>query len=927
MRVATMRKEKNYQDTLRQGSGQAKAPRTAFLKALPFLVSLCLGGLSPLAASTTTGSARGGVNVNASTSNSLGPTGANYYASPAGSDSNAGTLAAPFASLAKLCQSLSAGQTGMMRGGLYTGQSVTSCAQGSSGSPITIANYPGETPVISAGALLTGWSGPGCSGAYSGLSNCYYTTVPSSLPNFEALWYNGVRRPRARNLAQSDGAGTLGGSNFYLLVASGGATYNGGTCNSNPAATLDYNTGDVRGSYYNANDVEFIIIPTYVTSRMRVCSVAAGVVTFTGTLTNSNSSVPQSGRKYLIENSQEDFLAGNGGAGIAGTWYLDCGSSNPCVGDTEHSGTWTLYYLANTGEAPGTAQIMVGNQTQLMSLSTTCCASGPPQYLTFQGLTFFAFDNFVPGVAGFNANSVMANVTAGLAFVNPTGIIFTSDILHGNSGIAVAFSSNASGSGLTGDEIINSLFYDIGSLAWELQGSLSGLPGGSDTDSNTLNGVLIQNDAFEGVQRYIPGGEGGCGTILQGHGTTINHVSCDDAYAGGFVIGSGVNPKTSTNNSCALSGHYCLENTTIENSVISNVGHGVEQDFGCVHWGNNSNASELFTGNVCHDVVADTYTEEGSFVEGFYSDANVQHVTWSNNVLWHVSGSLIYTNSSGVQPNDGVNNGLPAAGGMCSETVTDPLTGDQVPGCDNHFTNNILAMGIQGGVTRGQSQSTTGSGTITRSAADLTFAATHNIFWMDASSGPFVTSNVPGQGNTAWGCQVAPDSDVLLTTNPNIGESAPYTVPSNWPPPCSHYFAFGSNVWYSTTGASQNFYTTDPGSTNEATVYTWIFNSAAVGGSCTGAVSGSYGEYWESAKTACPQEDGIADSSPNGSQMVNPGFQNAAAFNWNFVSTAAYTGIGFTPFTSTWLAAGPTSLPNRVPVVPQTFPNQNVSAF
>jgi len=243
-----------------------------------------------------------------------------FYAAPGGSDSNPGTLEAPFASLAKLCQSLSAGQTGEMLGGLYTGQSVTSCAWGTGGKPITITNYPGATPVISAGALMAGRSGPGCPGVYSSLSNCYYATVPSGLPKFEALWYNGVRRSRARNAPCTALSGNcVPGGNDDYLVMTGGSYSTADACNSAPAATMTFYTGDVRNSYYNENDVEIIDFMTFLVQRERICSIRGNTINFTGTLIDYTPGPFASGRKYLIENSREDFLANN----APGTWHLD----------------------------------------------------------------------------------------------------------------------------------------------------------------------------------------------------------------------------------------------------------------------------------------------------------------------------------------------------------------------------------------------------------------------------------------------------------------------------------------------------------------------------------------------------------------------------------------------------------------------------
>ena len=80
---------------------------------------------------------------------------ATYYISPTGSDTTGnGTLASPWGSLKKAHDNLSPGDTVYARGGTYensAGQDMQGArwtASGIPGSPITIAAYPGETPVF-----------------------------------------------------------------------------------------------------------------------------------------------------------------------------------------------------------------------------------------------------------------------------------------------------------------------------------------------------------------------------------------------------------------------------------------------------------------------------------------------------------------------------------------------------------------------------------------------------------------------------------------------------------------------------------------------------------------------------------------------------------------------------------------------------------
>jgi hypothetical protein len=76
--------------------------------------------------------------------------GATYYVAASGSsDSNAGTIAAPFATLQKAHSLANPGDTIYMRGGTYPMPAQTSITRsGASGSPIKVFAYPGEVPIL-----------------------------------------------------------------------------------------------------------------------------------------------------------------------------------------------------------------------------------------------------------------------------------------------------------------------------------------------------------------------------------------------------------------------------------------------------------------------------------------------------------------------------------------------------------------------------------------------------------------------------------------------------------------------------------------------------------------------------------------------------------------------------------------------------------
>jgi hypothetical protein len=81
------------------------------------------------------------------------PTAGAYYVSPSGNDSNPGTKDNPFKTIQKGVNVLTAGKTLYVRGGTYN-EAVTIKGSGTSGNPITIIAYPGETPILNGGSSI-----------------------------------------------------------------------------------------------------------------------------------------------------------------------------------------------------------------------------------------------------------------------------------------------------------------------------------------------------------------------------------------------------------------------------------------------------------------------------------------------------------------------------------------------------------------------------------------------------------------------------------------------------------------------------------------------------------------------------------------------------------------------------------------------------
>jgi len=92
-----------------------------------------------------------------------GQTGATRYVSTKGSDSNPGTIGAPWLTIQHAANSVSAGATVYVFGGVYN-ESVNFPASGTASAPITFESYPGQTAVIDGTGVSCCTSNPPSSG-------------------------------------------------------------------------------------------------------------------------------------------------------------------------------------------------------------------------------------------------------------------------------------------------------------------------------------------------------------------------------------------------------------------------------------------------------------------------------------------------------------------------------------------------------------------------------------------------------------------------------------------------------------------------------------------------------------------------------------------------------------------------------------------
>lgn len=304
-----------------------------------------------------------------------------YYVSPAGSDANPGTETLPFKTITKarnVVRTVNGSMTGdivvTLRGGTYPLTSPVSFGPadgGKDGFYVQYRSYPGETPLLTGGQPISGWT------IHDASKNIWKVTDVSS--RFRQLYINGTKAIRAR----TPNLGTGGAANFYRLTK----------VDTNGRA-LDIATSYVS-DWKNFTKVEMHLMIAWADATLRLSS-ATNMGSYTklkiqdpeGTML-FNRPYPMLGVTFGDKTKQQCFYLENALEFLdqPGEWYLD-ESDN------------TLYYMARNGENMAIATTVVPMLENLVTVAGPS-TSEKVGYLAFQGLTFAHSTFMRPSKTGF----------------------------------------------------------------------------------------------------------------------------------------------------------------------------------------------------------------------------------------------------------------------------------------------------------------------------------------------------------------------------------------------------------------------------------------------------------------------------------------------------------------------------------------------
>jgi len=249
-------------------------------------------------------------------------TAADFYVAANGKDSNPGTAAAPFATLAKardaVRKRISSGLTGnvlvLISGGTYKQAETLTFGPEDSGTgkfSITYAARPGEEVVLSGGQLITGWKkGP------SAIWTAQVPEVKAGQWYFRQLFVNGKRAIRARTPNVDDK------TPWWSIKTS---TASRETLPPEDATIPVTLTGPIK-AYNNPTDVELVYIYNNEEGRKRLGSIneEAQMLTLAPPhrwnsrvfINDWSLSLPAAGKACYLENALEMLDQ-------PGEWYLD----------------------------------------------------------------------------------------------------------------------------------------------------------------------------------------------------------------------------------------------------------------------------------------------------------------------------------------------------------------------------------------------------------------------------------------------------------------------------------------------------------------------------------------------------------------------------------------------------------------------------
>ncbi|MHC5906748.1 RICIN domain-containing protein [Streptomyces sp. S6] len=534
----------------------------------------------------------------------------NFYVDPVGgSDTNPGTgTATAFKTIQAARNAVRAVNANMsddivvnLRGGTYpltAPVTFGTADSGTNGHKVVYQAYSGETPVITGGKAITGWTAA---------SNGEYKASVGSL-DFRQLYVGGVRATRARFPDI--------GSDFQLR-------------SSDKTDKLLKVLGSQVSDWNHLDQVEMMLETQWGESYLRLKSISSGGGTANVSIQDREAGIifqrpwPQlsDGSPLHFENAHE-FL------NEPGEFYVDRAAQ-------------TVYYKPRPGEDMSTVDVQAPVVETLFDVKGTNLDS-PAHDLRFSGLTFTRTTWRDPSVNGYlngqggnynlsadNSNrQYVGRPPAGVQASNADRLSFTGNTFTQLGSTALDLHHGVHDSAVTGN-----LVHDISGngimvgkfsdpdVEFHTVYNPPASPAGEDVREVVKN-VTVKNNLITRTGEDYPG----TAAVNAGfvNSTVIDHNDISDAPWAGISLGWGWQLEANAEG-----------NNSVSSNRIGNVMNRLCDSAGIYHLSNDPGT--VVGGNYIHDVVRSP-SACGSPVHGIYLDEGSDNMTVSNNVLSRTDG-------------------------------------------------------------------------------------------------------------------------------------------------------------------------------------------------------------------------------------------------------------------------------------------------
>lgn len=539
-----------------------------------------------------------------------------FYVAPGGDDGGPGTLEAPFATIQRAQDAVRAQGTDCdsrditvyLRGGVYYLDAplvFTPADGGDEKRVVTYKAYEGETPVLSGGRPVTGWTR-----AEGDQWTAVLPEVAAGNWYFRQLFREETRLPRGRFPNGED----------LVRVAAVDDTVTEITLKSPLPVSLT-----------EAEQAELVVYQNWSITRMLVKTAEGAQVRVShpaGWIGHGSMTTTSPDKPCFVENTRA-FVD------VPGEWYLD-------------RRTGGLLYQAAPGEDPNETSFIAPRLELLLRAEGTDAA--PVRNLHFEGLTFSHAEWALPefGYVGIQAGHYGTSMEA-RSYALPGAVKFSRAencgvtrcrVTHtGASGIVL-------GAGCRDNTISQCVLEDIGGtgimVGWrgdalEGDGSLSG---DRSLSADWVAPALVPtgNTVAECALRRCGAVNQGCVGVFDAFcdGTRIHHNDISDMPYTGISIGFRWDSEETTQRNCTVEFNHVRDvmKMLADGGAIYTLGY---------------QPGTVLRGNLLHDVHRSAFAHGGAPNNGIFFDQGSKGYLVEENIIYHTSGEPIRFNQTGPE--------------------------------------------------------------------------------------------------------------------------------------------------------------------------------------------------------------------------------------------------------------------------------------